>query len=813
MGRKTPSDRTKLATLRGYVNDLSQVDDCEIKKPLTHKSEMSYQRALDIWSEFSRTYEHSDPNDMRIAKLFVRFYSMSSAGTFEEKSTTHSIDHFWRTFTAAWARKASCAISYEYIHSSLQKELHLPTAKRIKHILTLKDLIILLEQLWRRDWYEYKHERYRVQMTCALLFFCYTSGRIGEFFESSVRLGSGKGLCYQDATFAVHRRKDGTLEIVIELFRQHAKGTAGKDHMKPKHLISERADLLHCNPVLYFMAIALADEAFKDYSTFEEILRIEPPADQDIWHVEWKDEVLKKPIFRMMNPEGPTDRIQVATTYGNQLRYLGHRAGYRADISVHALRREALIKADDNGYSIAERMRFAGQSDPNTFFGSYMSQLSTVDGQASYLGEEIRRDHLDNFRGMGLHRNPHLWQSLSAKRRSELENRPDFLEVNQKIEALTQKIGSGIENTQPERTSRRRLYGQKRRLIASELEAFRKSQPKKLTSSATHEGCSEDPHGTFFSCVRGLMPERDRLASTLFQKASLRSEEGRRSLCDLIALCTQDSSIAYRQGLCPIGDKCHSSKCAMKMKDIPVSIRWEHLYRCYKKSLVDEHGFAELCFQCGVWITGSSEWDCHCQSHLDKPETIPIRCDLLIFRRAPARAGICPFCLSDTSLASHRRMYQYLCRYTWQKHVLNHLQAMGDSKPMVCPHPRCTVSYESVLDLRHHLEDIHCIQLTGKMKRYSPDIDEIDGTQVKRSCSTNPVVTGVVPPSGALRPNFRLKRDSTSNGGWQYTFVNRNMKTTPTPAANPFSNINSSVHWATVVQPPTEFEYASQRVS
>ena len=49
----------------------------------------------------------------------------------------------------------------------------------------------LLKQLWQNDWYEYNYEGCRVQITAALHFFCYTSGRIGEYFESSARAGSG----------------------------------------------------------------------------------------------------------------------------------------------------------------------------------------------------------------------------------------------------------------------------------------------------------------------------------------------------------------------------------------------------------------------------------------------------------------------------------------------------------------------------------------------------------------------------------------------------------------------------------------------
>ena len=56
-------------------------------------------------------------------------------------------------------------------------------------------MVILQEQLWRKDWYDYKYERYRVQITAfALRLHFLSSGRI---FESSAYTGSGRGLCYK----------------------------------------------------------------------------------------------------------------------------------------------------------------------------------------------------------------------------------------------------------------------------------------------------------------------------------------------------------------------------------------------------------------------------------------------------------------------------------------------------------------------------------------------------------------------------------------------------------------------------------------
>ena len=104
--------------------------------------------------------------------------------------------------------------------------------------------------------------------------------------------------------------------------------------------------MLWCNPVLYILALALADDAFKDYNTLEEILELEPPLDQNIWHLEWKDCVLDLPVFRKMSLHGPTDTIQSSGSYDRQLSDWGHRAGFEVNISVHYARREALVKAD-----------------------------------------------------------------------------------------------------------------------------------------------------------------------------------------------------------------------------------------------------------------------------------------------------------------------------------------------------------------------------------------------------------------------------------------------------------------------------------
>jgi hypothetical protein len=163
------------------------------------------------------------------------------------------------------------------------------------------------------------------------------------------------------------------------------------------HSIYEKTDTLLVNSVLYLLAIALADNAFRDYSTLEEILAIELQTDEDLCYIEWKDDILDVPFFQTMTSQGPTGKIQKSTSFGGQLVALSRQAGYEKNITVHDAQREALIKADgmvliqldlffltnslneDNGYSIAERMKFAGHINPNTFLKSYIAQISTVE--------------------------------------------------------------------------------------------------------------------------------------------------------------------------------------------------------------------------------------------------------------------------------------------------------------------------------------------------------------------------------------------------------------------------------------------------
>ena len=110
---------------------------------------------------------------------------------------------------------------------------------------------------------------------------------------------------------------------------------------------------------------------------------------------------------------------------------------------------------------------------------------------------------------------------------------------------------------------------------------------------------------------------------------------------------------------------------------------------------MSEHGFAKPCFDCDYWFNDPLEW-------ADEL----LRCDPLIFRNALVKPGY------NTAQSSPRRMEQFVTdRRKWYNHIEGHLKELtGDFS---CHHPACSLEFESLKELRHHLVDVHCYQPPG----------------------------------------------------------------------------------------------------
>jgi hypothetical protein len=113
---------------------------------------------------------------------------------------------------------------------------------------------------------------------------------------------------------------------------------------------------LYANPIMPVLAIAIADEAFQDYQTVEDIFEIPVPPDGIPFELRIKKELDQVPFFQVMSAEGPTGKIQTAGSHSKRTVDAGHRAGMGANITFRAKRREALVSADGKGSSTIYRL-------------------------------------------------------------------------------------------------------------------------------------------------------------------------------------------------------------------------------------------------------------------------------------------------------------------------------------------------------------------------------------------------------------------------------------------------------------------------
>ncbi|KAG8874535.1 hypothetical protein FRB98_008358, partial [Tulasnella sp. 332] len=112
----------------------------------------------------------------------------------------------------------------------------------------------------------------------------FTSGRVGEYIESTARAGSGRGLRYRDVSFSIFRNEYGDAEFAMQVVKD-AKGMTFMPCKWPEHSLDEGLDErpLFFNPILTHLAMFIAKGAFRDYKTMEELLALEPPDEEEMY--------------------------------------------------------------------------------------------------------------------------------------------------------------------------------------------------------------------------------------------------------------------------------------------------------------------------------------------------------------------------------------------------------------------------------------------------------------------------------------------------------------------------------------------------
>ncbi|KAK0747306.1 hypothetical protein B0T21DRAFT_300960, partial [Apiosordaria backusii] len=513
-----------------------------------------YQRMVDLWNQYAEDHPGASPYDLKSLKDFVKDIAFGIDGVEDNSNPAEgTVMVYWKQFMAGWRRENDAIpknttlsfIKYELPEILKTEGKEIVKNKRPRRFGTQNHFLHLGRQLWGNDWVVYDKPATRVYDWADLLAIVCSSARVGEYIESTCRAGSGRGLYYRNVTFGVFLNEHGNAEFAVQLVRD-AKGMTDAPDKRPEHSLYEGLGPmpLICNPMLPILAILIATKAFKDYETIEDLLDIQP-SEGEMIHLQWKESVLDLPFFKSMSARGTPGKIETATAFSKRLRLLGFRAGYPRPPTIHDFRAEGLYWIDKL-YTVAQRMKHAGQKDPNTYNNHYQPNNSGTDGQGSYFGLDVRSIANDLFRGLTLARNPQLLQSLPAEKQEEFQNSSEFSKIENELAALR-----GRRDTDSI-TRRRNLYAERRRLTEKEVRKYQKAQTLHPSREDRSLQCY---HRCIFDRVRFLMPERDRLASTLFDTHALRSPTGLSALRDMVALCEKDAEVEFRPGLEP--GKCH----------------------------------------------------------------------------------------------------------------------------------------------------------------------------------------------------------------------------------------------------------------
>ena len=256
------------------------------------------------------------------------------------------------------------------------------------------------------------------------------------------------------------------------------------------------------------------------------------------------------------------------------------------------------------------------------------------------------------------------------------------------------------------------LQAQRRKLISEELERCRENQAYKPLAEVN---ATTGHHRTIFQRVCHLIPERKRLAGSLFATTTIRSETGRSVLRDLIALVKSKHEVAVRPGLEP--EKCCCANLPKSQGNKSPAERWRHIHKCYRTQLLKTNNFVEFCYFCSEWFTTKASWHKHYRYHLDEDsETLPVQCAPLMYGGTLASPGLCPCCLGNMSLPIEMRMHQFSDKREWDNHIQSYFEKWKVTtrctrtcplEYVLCQNGPCKSFEEMLL----HLEDMHRTEL------------------------------------------------------------------------------------------------------
>ncbi|KAJ5737901.1 Zinc finger C2H2 [Penicillium malachiteum] len=265
--------RTKYDQTLKYLNnvvDFGEHNNNVLQRNILPRTESGYRDKLILFDMFLKLHpQATTPPDIQTCRAFMEWIGWGKHGRIEERPTVETMLGLFREFATSLKRERSIELPSstrttinEFVLGELKVKISLSTKSMDKDGgVSPNDLTILMTQLWCRDHYEYRGsppDRARVQLSAAMLLYCFTTARTGEHFLLTVEV------------------VDGTIILVLTYQREFVKGFWRKQKWSiPTYGFYEiyvEDFPIFLNLLTFFLPMATADHAFQNYRSMMEIL-------------------------------------------------------------------------------------------------------------------------------------------------------------------------------------------------------------------------------------------------------------------------------------------------------------------------------------------------------------------------------------------------------------------------------------------------------------------------------------------------------------------------------------------------------------
>ncbi|KAA8642336.1 uncharacterized protein ATNIH1004_011280 [Aspergillus tanneri] len=424
-----------------------------------------------------------------------------------------------------------------------------------------------------------------VQLTFAILIYCYSGARIGTFIPDTSK-ADVRGLRYEDIELYIYRRPDGEIELFFRLSEIWVKNNDNPKNTVFRVAMREHGKL-RFNPVAFLLEMAFQDGAFLHMDSLESLKRWNPDHNEPT-PLLWDPSVAKEPVLRRVTRFGGISKSPwTRECFCRLFRAVVSNAGYPEIITIHTLRR-GLANRLDKVATEAERSQILTQKDPNIFGRSYIDSTSALSSMDAFLGEAMRLDHIEYLRGVGKYRAIGYPRQLPAERQHAIRQNKDLQDLEQRLRELTaqqavndsDKIKDEDEDEDEDKDldgadeddkfaiklTKKQVQVLKTRLYNTELAKYRDEWIQSRVETQVKSGGKASDvivYNDITHCLFRAQPDRQRVAEMMPSDKLLSYQETLSMVENLLSYCTKDYNVFYRPGEEPVNGRCPVGGCSL----------------------------------------------------------------------------------------------------------------------------------------------------------------------------------------------------------------------------------------------------------